>query len=120
MSKKQPDTTGILNELTGQSAFFKNPEEKSERPIRPDEPDRSDGPERIERPVRVQQKKRAIRRQSYELYDDQGISLQKLKVEFMLQGELKSMSSMVREAIDEYLEKHKNRTVPSSRTPRTE
>lgn len=68
---------------------------------------------RSERPVRVTQKpvetakseRREIRRHSFEIYKDQVASLQELRVTLMKSGELKSMSAMVREAIDAYLKK---------------
>jgi hypothetical protein len=116
MSKKKLDTTNVLNELKNGSVFFQgeNNLEKSERPVRPDDSERGDGPER---PVRIEKKKREIRRHSYEIYQDQVLKLQQLKVEFMMKGELKSMSSMVRDAIDSYLDNNQTR---SDRTPRTE
>ena len=51
------------------------------------------------------------------VFRDQVLQLAQLKTDLMMRGELKSMSSMVREAIDEYLKKHQTR---SDRTPRTE
>lgn len=86
----------------------------------PEEPQKqvevSERLERIERPVRperVTQKpvetakaeRREIRRHSFEIYKDQVASLQELRVTLMKGGELKSMSAMVREAIDAYLKK---------------
>lgn len=81
--------------------------------------ERSDGPERAERPernVRVLQKptetltkpqRREIRRHSFEIFIDQVTSFQEMRIRRMKEGELKSMSSMVREALDEYIQKQK-------------
>ena len=111
MSKNSLDTTDIVNELSGQSAFFQEPK-KTDEPVRSDVSDGGDGPERV---IPAPSAQRIIRRHSYEIYEDQVLSLQKMKLEFMMQGELKSMSSMVREALDEYLIQHQTR---SGRTER--
>jgi hypothetical protein len=58
-------------------------------------------------PERV--KKRIITRNSFELYEDQMDSLRKLAFEDKMDGKLGSMSAMVREAIDTYLEKRKKK-----------
>jgi hypothetical protein len=85
----------------------------------PKQPKGSQRPERVERsvrperPVRVIQEpgetakpqRREIRRHSFEIYKDQVTGLQELRVTMMKRGELKSMSAMVREAIDAYLKK---------------
>ena len=111
MSRNKLNTEEVMNELKSGSVFFQsakkpNPE-RGERPQRPDE---------SERPERENPKKREIRRHSYELYRDQVIQLAQLKIEFMMKGELKSMSAMVRDAIDKYLKENKTR---SGRTERT-
>jgi hypothetical protein len=49
--------------------------------------------------------KRIITRNSFEIYEDQMDSLRKLSFQEKLKGRLGSMSNMVREAIDEYLQK---------------
>lgn len=81
--------------------------ERAERPVRTEEPERS---------VRVLQKptetlakpqKREIRRHSFEIFIDQVTGLQEMRIRRMKEGELKSMSSMVREALDEYIQKQK-------------
>ena len=107
-------------DMTGVVAIKPKPKKESytksisEKPERVERPERSDVPERH---VRVQSKKREIRRHSFEIYRDQVLKLSQLKTEHMMTGEMKSMSSMVREAIDNYFESIKNR---SDRTPRTE
>lgn len=76
-------------------------------------PERVERSVRAERPVRVTPKpvetakpeRREIRRHSFEIYRDQVASLQELRLMLMKSGELKSMSAMVREAIDAYLKK---------------
>jgi|APSaa5957512576_1039674.scaffolds.fasta_scaffold152347_1 hypothetical protein len=97
MSKNQLDTSDITSELKSGSVFF-----KKETDEKPDLPERPDGPVR---PVRVEPAKREIRRHSFELYRDQVLKLAERKTEIMKTGEIKSMSAMVREAIDEFLEK---------------
>ena len=49
--------------------------------------------------------KRIIARNAFEIYDDQMSSLRKLSLQEKMEGKLGSMSSMVREAIDDYLQK---------------
>jgi hypothetical protein len=87
----------------------------------PHRPEVSEPSERIYRPVRpersvrktqkavetVKPHKREIRRHSFEIYKDQVGKLHELRVRIMKSGELKSLSAMVREAIDEYLQKQK-------------
>lgn len=83
---------------------------------------RAERPERTERPergVRDDDKRREIKRYSFEFFRDQPARLQGLKIRSMKQGKLKSMSSMVREAVDEYLEKEENRTGRTERTSRS-
>lgn len=50
--------------------------------------------------------KREIKRHSFEFYRDQLPHLKRLKAEFMIRGADKSMSAMVREAVDAYIEAH--------------
>lgn len=49
--------------------------------------------------------KRIITRNSFEIYEDQMDSLRKLSLQEKMEGKLGSMSQMVRDAIDTYLEK---------------
>ncbi|WP_448620583.1 hypothetical protein [Geodermatophilus sp. URMC 65] len=51
--------------------------------------------------------KRIITRNSFEIYEDQMDSLRELSFQDKRQGKLGSMSAMVRDAIDEYLRKHR-------------
>lgn len=82
----------------------------SAEPVRDERPVRK---VRSERPVRstdqsVSQKpqppkKREIKRHAFEIYRDQWETLKQLKMTTMLTGELVSMSEMVREALDSYI-----------------
>jgi hypothetical protein len=49
--------------------------------------------------------KRIITRNAFEIYEDQMDSLRKISLEEKMNGKLGSMSAMVREAIDSYLQK---------------
>jgi hypothetical protein len=55
-------------------------------------------------PVRANGK-RIITRNSFEIYEDQMDALRKLSLQEKMEGKLGSMSQMVREAIDTYLQK---------------
>lgn len=51
--------------------------------------------------------KRPLKRKSYDLYADQIKTLStKTKVYFLLKGQDKGITQMIREAIDDYIEKH--------------
>ena len=52
--------------------------------------------------------RRIITRNSFEVYEDQMESLRKLAFHDKMEGKLGSMSAMVREAIETYLEKRAN------------
>jgi hypothetical protein len=85
-------------------------EQKSEpsvgdvRPLREERSVRT--PQKITRLEQNQlSKKREIKRHAFEIYKDQLAALQQLKVATMMKGELKSMSAMVREALDEFINK---------------
>jgi hypothetical protein len=52
--------------------------------------------------------KRIITRNAFEIYEDQIDALRQLSYEEKIEGKPGSMSSMVREAIDEYLRKRKS------------
>ena len=51
-------------------------------------------------------RKREIKRHSFEFFRDQLPKLKQLKAQFMIEGSDKSMSAMVREAVDQYIEEH--------------
>ena len=97
MSKKQLNTSIVLNELKGGSVFFQK-ENTPEPPVR------------NVRPVRPTAK-RERKRHPFEIYRDQLDTLQQLKSDHMMgTGEMKSMSEMVREALDTYIQAKQNRT----------
>ena len=124
--KKQLNVESIQSELRGGSAFFPGykspPTPPSEDVQSPSEADASPQqsapivgddhrpeiilplPERVNArtPVRPSGK-RIITRNSFEIYEDQMDSLRKLSLEEKMEGNLGSMSQMVREAIDTYL-----------------
>ena len=50
---------------------------------------------------------RAIKRQSYNVYQDQHEALKRLEATSSLSGKNIFISEMVREALDQYLQKHK-------------
>jgi hypothetical protein len=63
-------------------------------------------PERPNDPTPVRPNaKRIITRNSFETYEDQMDSLRKFSYEDKLEGKLGSMSKMVRDALDEYIQK---------------
>lgn len=128
MSKKQLNTENVLSELTGQSAFFRKdtatpppsnevksntrpPERATERPVdRPTERT----PERVSE-ISPAKHHRIIRRYSFEAYDDQVRHLKKISLQAEIEGETRSISEMIREAIDTYLNSQ-NTTDPTERS----
>ena len=75
---------------------------KTPQEIQASEPERANAPS-LERP----NVRRIITRNSFEIYEDQMDALRRVAYEERLQGGGGSMSKMVREAIDTYLEKRK-------------
>ena len=74
--------------------------------VRPERPERV-APERPPSPTPAElAERREIKRHSFEFYRDQLPQLKRLKAEFMIRGADKSMSAMVREAVDSYIEIH--------------
>ena len=119
MSKQRPNPDKIANELAGASSFFKPAplkpaENRSPAPVAPRQttpaPSASsevatDRPSRTPRtPVRPA--KRQMIRHPFELYMDQLESLRELAEAQRRTGEPGSMSRMVRQAIDRYLDEH--------------
>jgi hypothetical protein len=107
MSKKL-DTTAIQNELSGQSVFFQQQKHESN-----DEKEESVRPVREVHNVRNVRDvrtptKRERKRHPFDIYRDQLEKLQQMKVDHMMKaGEMISMSAMVRDALDEYINKNK-------------
>ena len=115
---KKLNITSITNELEG-SAFFPSKKTPSVSPTPQLVRDEPKPPEintsTIEPKQRVNERanaptdqrpdgKRIITRNSFEIYEDQMDSLRKISYKEKMEGELGSMSSMVREAIDNYLQ----------------
>jgi hypothetical protein len=111
--KKSLDTTGITNELRGASLYFarERDQQKQSQPTFPTSqqvtpreipvPVPPDGVPRTPVPPR-----RAIRqRQAFDLFEDQYRELKRIADDERNQGLPGSMSRMVREAIDQYLER---------------
>ena len=123
---KKLNAFAIQNELSGQSVFFK------EKPISPaDEKPMEESKTSDVRTVREVRDVRRVRplmkrerkRHPFDIYRDQLEKLQQMKSEYMMTtGEMKSMSEMVREALDFFIENNQERTgrtVPTQRTERT-
>ncbi len=112
---KKLNIEAITNELE-ESAFFRRPQRGQpevstpvplpEKPIVQEEQSHLAIPERMNArsPVRPNGK-RIITRNSFEIYEDQMDSLRKLSLQEKMDGKIGSMSQMVREAIDAYLQK---------------
>jgi len=116
---KKLNITSITNELEG-SAFFPSKKTPSVSPTLHSIGDESKPPEVIIPTIRPKQLvperanaptgqrpngKRIITRNSFEIYEDQMGSLRTLSYQEKMEGKLGSMSGMVREAIDNYLER---------------
>ena len=103
MTKKKLDTSAIFSELSGKSKFFERaksqPESEKHETVRP-VPSVRDVQD-----VRHVRTKRIRKRHAFDIYQDQLEKLKRLKSENMLSyGEDRSMSQMVREALDSYLD----------------
>ena len=127
--KKQLNVDQIQSELRGGSAFFpgyksgdsptsSSQEDKTASPVDDDTSQSAPLPAidvQKEAPLRIPERenartpvrlggKRIITRNSFEIYEDQMDSLRKLSLQEKMQGKLGSMSQMVRDAIDTYLQ----------------
>lgn len=106
MSKKRLDTESVMSELSGHSAFFR-PSDRSQSPTPPPvpEPDRTEIRTELRSDMRSVQfpAKRLTRRYSFEFYDDQVTRIKAIKHDLEMAGKRVSMSDIVREALDEYL-----------------
>ena len=116
---KKLNITSITNELEG-SAFFPSKKTPSVSPTRQpigDEPKPAGVINQRREPKQLLPEranastgqrpngKRIITRNSFEIYEDQMGSLRTLSYQEKMEGQLGSMSGMVREAIDNYLQK---------------
>ncbi len=114
MSKQHPNPDRLTNELAGASAFFKRPTpapaEPSVEPVQPEvTPPPTppvDAPSTARTPVRPA--RRQMIRHPFELYMDQLDALRNLAETQRRRGEPSSMSRMVREAIDRYLDEQRD------------
>jgi hypothetical protein len=114
--KKQLDANTMINELRGNSAFFPSrraepaAEPAPDRPAVPPVPAMTPPPQPVP-PVRVvppvplgrdvPRTKRVMKqRHPFDIYQDQYESLRRIALEERKQGNLGSMSAMVREALD--------------------
>ncbi|MDP9357936.1 MAG: hypothetical protein M3R02_22160 [Chloroflexota bacterium] len=111
MSKQRPDPDKIANELRGASSFFKRPDAPA--PQEPPPPAETASPRETPpiqtpeapRPVRpVRPLKRQMIRHPFELYMDQLDRLCEVAQQQRQRGETGSMSKMVRDAIDRFLD----------------
>lgn len=104
MSKKL-NVSSIQNELSGQSVFFQ-PKEIQISQIDNDDSVREVRNVRDVRGVRTPNK-RERKRHPFDIYRDQLEQLQQMKTAHMMRaGEMRSMSEMVREALDDYIKKN--------------
>ncbi|MDP9367524.1 MAG: hypothetical protein M3Q03_04475, partial [Chloroflexota bacterium] len=108
--KQRPDPNKIANELRGASSFFKRPDAPAPQESTPSEEIVSPPPGQ---PVPAQESappvrplKRQMIRHPFELYMDQLDRLREVAEEQRQRGEAGSMSKMVRDAIDRYLDEH--------------
>lgn len=103
MSKKKLNSSPILNELKQGSVFFQK--EGDEKPPVPTARE-----ERDVLPVRPPSK-RERKRHPFDIYRDQLETLIQMKSTHMMKtGEMKSMSEMVREALDRYIKLEQKHT----------
>jgi hypothetical protein len=116
MSKKQLDTEAVFSELTNQSSFFKRsstpPTNEPERDDAETERTETRTENRSEMRSPALRTKRLTRRYSFEFYDDQVTQVKKIKHELEMAGERVSLSDIVRQALDKYLDEERmsNRT----------
>ena len=102
MSKKRLDTAGVLNELSEQSVFFKQPENTERKTVRKSARTEFRSEKRsVDLPIR-----RNTKRYSFEFFEDQIIRLRQIKIEAEMKGESIFLSQIVRQALDEFFDKH--------------
>jgi hypothetical protein len=129
--KKKLNTASVLSEMRQQSVHFRqaskpepaqSPTTTEARPKTPPAGKATAVSERTD--IRTKERtpvlplKRLSRRYSFEFYDDQIISLKKLKHEAEMEGKKVSLSDMVREALDRFLSETENQ--PERKSERTE
>jgi hypothetical protein len=110
MSKKL-DITGITNELSEGSAFFRSAPKVEERqvpspsPVRP--PRARALPSQQEPKTRPDAQDRPLIRRTFDLFEDQLDYLTRESLESRLAGKEGSMNAMVREALDAWIKDRK-------------
>lgn len=130
MSKKQINTAAIASELRQGSVFFQQPEPQ-DHPLSIAQPSaHEETAEQVntrtpaqantrtgERPhtrtgeqVNRRAQERTISRESYNVFKDQHQALIRLEAESRLSGKVTNKSEMVREALEDYLNKKGRRT----------
>jgi hypothetical protein len=112
VSKAKPDYDAVKSELS-ESLFFKRPEEAGEQ-SRTNGPSLAEAtaelntsPERVNARTGERVNERSITRMSFEIYRDQHAALKQFSIEEMSRGEKGSMSEMVRDALDAYINKRR-------------
>ena len=110
LDKKPDRTTPVADQAVPNTSTV---QDKTQRPVLPERTKGSVRRVRKERPVRgdypyvpsEQPYKREIKRHAFEIYKDQIERLHELKTATMKTGQLRSMSDMVREALDHFIKK---------------
>src|SRR3954464_5260309 len=113
---KKLNTTDIANELTGASQFFQRrpvPDQTAKPPVSEVFQEKTQGvpvpvpPDGVPR-TPVPPRRLIRQRQPFDVFEDQYRELKRIADEERNQGLPGSMSRMVREAIDQYLEKRRH------------
>lgn len=107
--KKKLNTTSLLEEFQQDSEFFKRAKAPAPHPDTTPSPTVANVPgESIQEPVRTAERTHAhrdIKRHAFEFYRDQLDALKQLAFEDVRTKGQGNMSSMVRDALDDYLAK---------------
>jgi hypothetical protein len=103
--KKTLNVSGVINELKGQSAYFRPSDNLhgTPDPTPPTERFSERNSERTAIRTESLPLKRRTKRYSFEFYDDQLSKLKRLKMQAEMRGEQLTLSDMAREAFDTYL-----------------
>ena len=105
MTKKRLNKTAVLNELSGQSVFFKEPEGTERNTERKSERTEIRSEERTENRTVDIPVRRPTKRYSFEFYEDQLVRLRQTRIEAQMKGESVFLSEIVRQALDEFFTK---------------
>lgn len=113
--KKRLNEEGIINELTGKSAFFPahgttpaaSPPHEEKKTRSDDTPVSHDTEDTdVAGDTSVSSETRRIKRHLFDIYVDQHARMKYLQAHSVLEGNPKTMGDLIREALDEYLAKH--------------